>query len=143
MDICALKTAIVDCCNSDGFAPEKIQEILNEYRLDKYKTDFIVLCSFAAMSCGVTVTKMLSKCRFVKPVLARRLVFTYYKSKGDTYQEIGGRFSQDRITIMHGINVMKNDLEHNHAITILAVEKFNKLIQKHENNTIKTNGFNS
>ncbi len=77
---------------------------------------------------------MLEKNRRLEPVRARRLVFIYYKAKDNTFAEIGQKFGQDYVTIMHGVKVMNSDIENNHPATLKAVKKFNKLIEEYESN---------
>lgn len=143
MDICALKTAIVDCCNSEDFTLEKIEVLLLKFKTVKSSNSFLSVCDLAARSCGVSVERLLSKSRKHNIALSRRIVFSYYHSKGLILRDIGDLFKKNHVTIMHGIRVLQTDIECNHEPTIEAVKKFSKLIKEYENYTIKTDGFNS
>lgn len=143
MDICALKTAIVDCCISEDFTPEKIEVLIIEFRANFKDEKHLKICSLAAKAVNTPLWFMLSKTRKVEPVIARRLVFVYYKSKGLTLEACGKKFGQDHATAKHGISAITNDIITGHDLTVGSAITFSKLIKEYENYTIKANGFNS
>ena len=111
MSICALKTAIVDCCNSDDFTLEKIEVLILKFNTAKSSNSFLSICGLAAKSCGVSVENLLSKSRKYNSTLSRRIVFTYYRSKGLILRDISALFKKNHATVLHGIIALQTDIE--------------------------------
>lgn len=128
MKLTELKHAIIGVCESDGFSVGKVEKLIEKHRIYKADHNFVSVCKFAALSCGISVSELFVKDRRVEPVLARRLIFEYYRKKRFTHEKIGLLFDLNHATVIHGLNIIKVDLQNKHPLTVRASIIFNNKI---------------
>lgn len=130
MNIKQLKAAIIEECQSDNFSIQKVHGLIEKNSLWESNEAFPYVLHLACVSCETTKKDVVSSSRSLFPVLARRLVCAYFREKGYPLSKIGGLFGIHHSTVIHGLEILKRDIEYEHPLTINSVNKFNDLVNK-------------
>ena len=125
-----LKAQILGILSEDDYNPDDIETLVLKYKFNQSRISFKLICKAAA--CEIKVDEMLIKNRKPMVVLARHLVFTYYRNKHPemTYEKIGDLFGLDHATTLSGIRRLKNLLDVGDRMAVTANTKFYELINK-------------
>lgn len=126
MSIEEMRKAVLDLAQSDDFSIEELQALINLFKIQKKRHQLESLCETAAGITGATVEMMFDECKFHEVVIARWLVFAYYRNiKGLTYKAIGSRFNGiDHATVMYGVSRLTELVEINDSEIVDAVDEF-------------------
>jgi len=127
-----LKDSILEILEKDDYSIEEIEQSIQIHKTWIVKNQFDLVCKLSAESVGTIMSFVNDKTRKFEFVMARRFVFMYYVKMGCSLTEIGDMFNQHHATILHGLRVIKNDIEFDKR-TRAAFYKFQNLIKYHLN----------
>lgn len=125
-----LKKTILGILAEDNYNPEAISVAVLKYDLNQEKLSFNAVCRAAAVACEIKRDQMLLECRKPKVVLARSLVYRYYRGYKMTFEKIGSLFSKHHATIHNGVKTLRNLLEIGDKESVAASLKFYELVNK-------------
>lgn len=129
----ALRDAIRIILKNGDFDPSDINRSILKYRVERGKKQksflFNDILESAAFACDTSVKAIKSKSRDREPVLARFLIFLYYKENTIfSLSYIGKLLDRNHATVISGLKSINNDLDVRRPETLIAYQKFNQLI---------------
>jgi len=116
---------------SNDFTPEEIIDIVIEYKQLTENEKVKIITVIASQVCNVEVDLMKSKSRKTEAVRARAFVFDYLKKNTSfSLKKIGGYFDRDHASVLHGLKLLRDDLETKFRSTPSQYEVFLKRTEK-------------
>lgn len=124
-----LKKTILEILAEDNYSPKDISNAVLKYDLGQKEISFKSICRSAEVACGIGRYEVLSKRREPKIVLARSLVFTYYRKHSMTFEKIGLLFGKDHSTVHNGVGTLRNLLDVGDSEAMEANVRFCELVK--------------
>ena len=103
-----------------------------DFRITIYNKTPAQIHSAVYWAAGVNTELIMSKSRKDEVVIARDILFKYYRNKKLPLKVIGKKFNKDHATVLNGLKRLQNDIDTNYHTTMDIIYRINEYFENEQ-----------